>query len=231
MFFHKEPSPVEVLNDLDGEILNFYRVCQIHPNELSKYLATFIVSRTWFRLVSITPPEALTDIQRAARFLYLQKNSFGGRVVGQNYASHVIQRPSFKPEDVERVITAAHLRLKSVQLEQLPYEQVLTKFDRPTTFYFLDPPYYGHKLYRFNFSAEQFAEMAERLRKLHARFLLTINDVPEVRQLFKGFHMLGYTLAYSAQRSVGRRYKELLIANFDMTKPHDNVRPLRTEKG
>src|ERR1700756_5339137 len=85
VFFHKEPSKIEVLNDLDGEVVNFYRVCQSHHEELIRYMRFMLLSREWFERLQKTPPACLTDIQRAARYLYLQKISFGGRVRSQSY--------------------------------------------------------------------------------------------------------------------------------------------------
>ena len=67
VFFRKEPSKVEVLNDLDTEMTNLFRVCQQHYEELIRYLRFAVVSRTWFELLVETDPTKLTDIQRAAR--------------------------------------------------------------------------------------------------------------------------------------------------------------------
>src|SRR5258708_24852142 len=76
VLFHKEPSKVEVLNDLDGEIVNFFRVCQQHYEELLRYCRFSLVSRKWFDQLLATDPRSLTDIQRAARYMYLLRNSF-----------------------------------------------------------------------------------------------------------------------------------------------------------
>jgi hypothetical protein len=81
VFFRKEPSKVEVLNDKDYEVVNFFRCCQSHYEELVRYLRFNIASRRWFEILNATDPATLTDIQRAARFLYLQKNCFGGLVL------------------------------------------------------------------------------------------------------------------------------------------------------
>src|SRR5438270_9521145 len=88
VFFHKEPSKVEVLNDLDGEIVNFYRVCQLHYEELLRYFRFAVVSREWFDLLKSTDPRTLTDVQRAARYFYLLKGSFASLVVRPNYHWH-----------------------------------------------------------------------------------------------------------------------------------------------
>lgn len=85
VFFHKEPSPVEILNDRFGEIVNFFRICQSHHEELLRYLKYVLASRYWFEIFEKQNPDSLTDVQRAARFLYLQKNAFGGLVVHRNY--------------------------------------------------------------------------------------------------------------------------------------------------
>src|SRR5580700_11207279 len=64
VFFHKEASKVEVLNDLDYEIVNFFRVCQHHYPELVRYLGFCLISRRWFDLLAAEQPGSLTDIQR-----------------------------------------------------------------------------------------------------------------------------------------------------------------------
>jgi DNA adenine methylase len=100
-----------------------------------------------------------------------------------------------------------------VQIESLPYEQVIEKYDRPTTFFYLDPPYWGPKLYRFNFADNDFLLLAERLAKLKGRFILSLNDRPEVRATFKHFRIEREEITYTAQARPGKRYGELLITN------------------
>jgi DNA adenine methylase len=215
IFFQKTISKVEVLNDLDGELVNFYRVCQSHYEELLRYMRFLVPSREWYQKLQSTPPESLTDIQRAARYFYLQKLSFGGRVVHQNYAVHVIQRPSFASPRLSALIENTHKRLKIVQIESLPYEQAIRKYDRPTTFFYIDPPYYGVRgLYRFDFEPHDFERLAETLRSIKGKFLLSVNDHPEVRKLFSGFSMEAFSISYTIQQSAGKRYPELLIKNY-----------------
>ena len=212
--FRKEPSQVEVLNDLDYEIVNFYRVCQAHYEELVRYLRFSVASRTWFAILKSTDPATLTDIQRAARFLYLQKNSFGGLVVKQNFHYGVTKPSNFNPARIPGIIEAAHHRLARTQIESLPYEQVLEKYDRPTTLHYLDPPYWERKLYKFNFKESDFQAMERRLHLIEGRFILSLDDHPQVRKLFKAFHIERTEIYYTAQRTAGSRYGELLIMNF-----------------
>lgn len=214
VLFRKEPSKVEVLNDLDGEVVNFFRVCQQHYEELTRYLRYILASRAWFDLLKATNPAQLTDTQRAARFFYLQKNSFAGLVNRHNFGGCVVEPKGFNPERIQQMIENAHHRLARVQIESLPYEQILKRYDRPTTLFYLDPPYYGRKLYNHNFEPEDFRTLAEQLKPLTGKFILSLNDVPEVRTIFRGFKIKSIELAYTAQKVAGRRFKEVLITNF-----------------
>ncbi len=215
IFFQKPPSKVEVLNDLDGELVNFYRICQSHHEELLRHMRFLVVSREWYSRLQKTPPENLTDIQRASRYFFLQKSTYGGRVANQSYAAHILQPPNLTRERLVQLIDGSHARLGRVQIESLPYEKVIQKYDRATTFFYIDPPYYGVKgLYRFDFEHDQFEQLARQLKTIKGNFLLSTNDHPEVRKLFAGFQLESFSVSYSLQPHAGRRYKELLIKNY-----------------
>lgn len=215
VFYRKSPSKVEVLNDLDNELFNFLRVLRSHSHELIRVLGTCVVSRTWYSLFSRMNPDLLTDVQRAARFFYLQKNSFGGLIVKRSYHYGITQRPNFNPDRIPVQLELAADRLKNVQLEHGPYEAVIERYDRTTTFFYLDPPYYGLKLYRHNLESSDFERMAVVLSNVKGKFLLSLNDHPEVRRIFGKFFIRPVTLAYSAQPKTGKRYAEVLISNFE----------------
>ena len=214
VFFHKEPSSVEVLNDLDGEIVNFFRVCQLHHQELLRQLRFCLVSRKWFELVKLQNPNSLTDIQRAARLFYLQKNSFAGLIRHPAYHYHVVRAPSFNVGSLPKLLENVHRRLERVQIECLPYDGILRRYDRPETLFYLDPPYWGRKLYRVNFTEADFVNLEKNLRLVKGKFVLSLNDLPEVRKLFHRFVLRGIELAYTAQMKPGKRFHELLIMNF-----------------
>ncbi len=214
VFFHKQPSRVEVLNDLNEEIVNFFRVCQSHYQELVRCLRFTVASRRLHELLTNTPTQILTDIQRAARFFYLQKNSFGGLVVRRNFHYSVGARPNFRPERIPELLVKTHQRLQAVQIECLPFQDVIRKYDRPATFFYLDPPYWDRELYKFNLKEEDFVGLEKVLRHVKGKFMLSLNDVPEVRKLFAKFGISDVTLAYSAQKRAGKRYAEVIIRNF-----------------
>lgn len=216
VLFHKTPSSVEVLNDLDFDIVNFFRVCQWHYEELIRYLRYCVISRKWHDLLSNTRPETLTDIQRAGRFFYLQKNSFGGLILKRHYHYGVTSAPNYNARRIPDIIEAAHRRLQNVQVECLPYEQVLQKYDRPTTCFYLDPPYYDRYLYKQNFAERDFETLGAVLARLKGKFILSINDHPRIRSIFGQFHVRPVEIAYTAKRNSKIRFKELLIGNFDL---------------
>jgi DNA adenine methylase len=216
VLFHKQPSNVEVLNDLDYDVVNFFRVCQWHYEELIRYLHFCLISRKLHELHLAANPATLTDIQRAGRFFYLQKNSFGGLVVKQKFHYGVTQPPNYNVERIPEIIEKTHKRLARVQVESLPYQQVLEKYDRPTTVFYADPPYWERKLYKHNFTEQDFIELEKRLASVKGKVLLSLDDNPEVRKLFASWNLMPVELAYTAQRKTGKKFKELLIANYDL---------------
>lgn len=215
VFFHKPRSKVEVLNDLDGEVVNFLRMCQRHPHELARILRWQPASRRLFDWHERQPSELLTDIERAARFFYLQKNAWSGKRTRQNFHYAVTKRNNYAPACLPRRLLDAADRLSGVQLEALPYERVLTRYDRPTTFFYCDPPYVGVELYQHNFSDGQFIELARRLATLKGRFLLSINDCPKAREWFAAFACRPIQFTYTSTRQP-RKFAELLFANYPL---------------
>lgn len=214
VFFRKPPSKVEVLNDLDSELVNFYRVCQNHYEELIRSMQFMPVSREWFNGLEASSSEHLTDIQRAARFLYMQKTAYGGRLTRQAYGVRVIANANLRANTIAETLAETHERLIGVQIEHLPYDQVIQRYDRPGTFFYLDPPYYDVRLYRHNLEHEDFVRMAELLSGIKGKFLLSLNDHPVVRKLFAGFTIETVNVVYSLHRRSGRQYQELLIRNY-----------------
>ena len=215
LFFHKPRSRIEVLNDLDNEVVNFLRVCQKHPEELTRLLRLQPASRQLFMWHHDQPPEFLTDIERAARFFYLQKNSWGGHRVRQNFHYCVTKPPNYNPAKLAKALTEVASRLARVQLERLPYQEVLRQYDRPTTFFYLDPPYVGVDCYQHNFSDQQFVELSVLLRSLKGRFLLSLNDCPKAKEWFAAFGRREITFTYTAVRTP-RNFHELLFANYEL---------------
>ena len=120
--------------------------------------------------------------------------------------------------DLEETILQIHWRLAPVTIENLPCGNILERHDRTHTFFYLDPPYYGMKVYRLNFEPKDFETLAQALANIKGRFLMSLNDHPEVRKLFDAFKIRPVALKYScmgakdAARAKSRG--ELLISNY-----------------
>lgn len=215
LFFHKPRSKVEILNDLDEDILTFLRIAQRHPHELLRMLRYLVPSRMLFSQFADQDPRQLTDVERACRFFYLQKNAFGGQRAHSNFHYCVTKPSNYNPARLPATIKAVAGRLARVQLECWPYGRVLERYDRPATFFYCDPPYVGTNLYHHNFSDEQFEELANRLRTLQGRFLLSINDCAAARAWFRDFHRLEISFTYTSTRTP-KAFRELLFANYPL---------------
>lgn len=214
VFFYKEPSKVEVLNDIDGEVTDFFRCAQQHAEELARCLKFALMSRDWFKIYASQNAASLTDIQRACRFFYLQKNCYAALVKDRHYAAKVVSAPGLHPDRLPELFDKVHKRLAQVQIESLPFQEFLPKFDRPTTLFFCDPPYWRRKLYNHNFTDEDYQTLARVLQSIAGKFILTVDDVPELRELFKDSKITEVEVTYTAQQEAGKRYPELIITNF-----------------
>jgi DNA adenine methylase len=216
VLFAKSPSRTEVLNDLNQEVVNYLRICQLHHGELRRYLRFCVASRRMFELYRRQDPTTLTDIQRAARFFYMQSTGFAGRVIGTAYGINRNPRTLLGGLPLSRLLYRTARRLEHVQLECRPYEQILRRFDREDTFFYCDPPYVGRRTYPTNFKESDYDELAKRLSRVKARFLLSINDHPLARSIFGAFTCHELNTRYSASPTWRRRVRELVFANYDL---------------
>ena len=211
-------SKSEVVNDRNGDIINLFRIVREHPDELARQFAWALSSRREFARLVAVPPETLTDVQRAARFAYLQRLTFGGKPAhdatpGQMGPS--VHHPArLTPGRMRRLIEAAHRRLEGVHVECLDWLVFIRRYDRPFTLFYLDPPYWGHEndYGKGVFAREDFARMAALLRALKGRFILSMNDRSEVRELFGEFELEAVQTTYTANARSTRRAGELLIS-------------------
>jgi len=217
VLFKKDPSFVEILNDLDKELITLYRVVKHHPEEFHKQFKYVLYARDEFSRLLKTNPETLTDVQRAVRYYYLQRSAFGGKVVGQTFGTATTNPPRMNLFELEQTITAAWQRLARVTVECLSFRDLIPRYDRPATFFFMDPPYWKIPGYRHDFVEQDFLDLAEILGKVKGKFLMTINDTPEIREIFGGFQIEEVTLKYSMSKETTARGKtrtELFISNL-----------------
>lgn len=216
LFFMKQPAKIEVLNDINGDLVGLYRVVKNHLDEFVRQFRWALASRELYGWLQATPPAALTDIQRAARFYYLMKCGFGGKLEGQTFGTATTARPRLNLLRMEEDLSAVHLRLHQVTIEHLAWAACVERYDRPHTLFYLDPPYWGTEGYGVDFGLEQYGRMAELLASMKGKAVVTVNDIPEMRRAFKGLAMKRVTISYSVgANGRGREPKgELVIRNF-----------------
>ncbi len=218
VLFRKPESKVEILNDINRDLVTLYRCVKHHLNELVAQFRWMLVARDEFDRFMATPAETLTDIQRAARFYYLSKSAFGAKVRGPTFGIAASGAPRLNLLRIEEELSAAHLRLSRVWIECRPYGQVLDRFDRPGTLFYVDPPYWGCEGDYGDgiFAREDFEVLAAQLAGIKGRFLLSLNDVPGVREVFKAFEIEAVRTVYSISSGATKPVGEVLIRNFEL---------------
>ena len=196
-FARPERAKSEVLNDVNGELINLYRVVKHHLEELVRQFRWALSSREVFKWLQDTPPETPTDVQRAARFYYLQQACFGGRVGGQTFGTATTAPPRLNLLRMEEQLSAAHLRLADALIERLDWRECMRRYDRPHTLFYLDPPYWGTEGYGVDFPWQEYEAMAELLPRLEGKAILSINDHPDIRRCFAGLRTKGMDITYT----------------------------------
>lgn len=220
IFFRRARRPrAEFINDISGDITTLFRVVRRHYQALVDELEWLLASRDEFDRRKMVDPSTLTDIERAARFLYLQRLAFGGKVKGQTFGVDRHAPARFNLAILRSTLAKIRDRLAPVVIERLPYGEFIRRYDRPGMLFYLDPPYwdcerdYGAGL----FAKEDFAAIAGQMKGAAGKFILSINDTPGVRACFAGLHMMEIETSYSiATKATGRAKKvgELIVTNF-----------------
>ena len=214
----KPRTKLEVVNDVNGDLVNLYRCAANHPDELARKLRELPpASREQIANTRqlLQTRGCLTDIQRAALFLHLNKTSFGGS--GTSLA--VVRDPKgsafIGTENLIGRVRAFQERFDKVVIEQLDYQRLLKNYDHPKNFIFLDPPYGVSDIANYDgWGEEQLTTFRDRVKALKSRWIVTLDDSPVNRALWKGFDIeFLRTRNGSGNQAVGptRFFGELII--------------------
>jgi DNA adenine methylase len=219
IFLRRSTRPrAEIINDISGDIATFFRVLQEQYPYFIDRLRFCLTSRAEFDRLRAQPAETLTDLNRAARFLYLQRLAFGGKVCGRTFGVNSRSGAYFNIRKLEPMLSDIHDRLAGVVIEQLPYETFLARYDRPGMLFYLDPPYYGCEsdYGAGTFDRADFDKLAAALGRARGKFLLSINDTPEIRACFSAFEIEEVETTWTIGTANTRAGKvgELLVSNF-----------------
>lgn len=213
VYFGKEPSKVEVINDIDKELINLFKMIKYHAPEIERQLEYEFSGRDVFEEYKNYTLEYLTEIHRAVRFLYLISQSFAGK--GKDFGYGTTSRP--KPQIFyKNVLDELGERLRNTYVENLSFEKIIDKYDREYSFFFCDPPYFETCGYGNEFGEKEHLLLRDKLKEIKGKFLLTINDHEKVREWYKDFNIKEVQVNYSVSRSKEARgkYNELIITNY-----------------
>lgn len=192
------PAKAEVLNDVNRDLVTLYRVVANHLDEFVRQYRWALTSREVYRWAQLQHVDTLTDIQRAARFYYLQSLTFGGKLTSRTFGTSTTAGSRLNLLRIEEELSAVHLRLARVTIECLPWHDCVTRYDRPHTLFFLDPPYWQTAGYGVPFEWGEYEQLAETMRSLKGRAVLTINDHPDIRRVFRGLPTSSVAINYMA---------------------------------
>ena len=216
IFLRRTSRPrAEVINDAGRDVANLFRILQRHYPQFLDTLRFQLTTRVEFNRLVATDPDTLTDLERAARFLYLQRTAFGGKVAGRNFGVSIDRPGRFHLHTLEPMLEDLHSRLAGVVIECLDFEAFLRRYDSPGTLFYLDPPYWGSEgdYGKALFGRQDFQRLAGILTALKGRFLMSINDVPEIRTLFAWARIEEVTTTYTiAGKGAAQPAAELLIS-------------------
>ncbi|MDR1496975.1 MAG: DNA adenine methylase [Puniceicoccales bacterium] len=210
----KKRAKTEVVNDLDKEIVNFYRCLRSHKTALINEIggSARINSREDFTELLAPPAGDATDLQRAARWFVVRVCSYGGQ--SECWGRSLTGYHGWEATRHEAAISRVSERLQRVFIENRDWEEIVTRFDSPDTFFYFDPPYVNASVTAYHpFSYDEMKRIRNRLDKLQGTWLLSCDDSPSCREIFAGLPVrelkIGYTLGsrYVTRKQAG----ELLV--------------------
>lgn len=216
MLFGKEKvkGQMEVFNDIDGDLINLYKQIKYNCSELQTEI-DWLQSRELFNCYrhEVEHNIQLTDLQRAARYLYLIKCSFGSN--RGSFATTVKRIHNIIDE-----LTIYKERLEDVIIENRDFEQLIKTYDRPSALFYIDPPYVGSEKYynkKFcNFTMDDHKRLNNCLKGIKGRFTLSYNECDFVNDAYKGFNTRYVTRnnLLPAKHCDRGEYKEVIITNY-----------------
>lgn len=221
VLFAKEKASVEVLNDVNGDLINFYNVIKNNTDEFIDRMDLTLKSvETFLNYRETMSDKSLSDTERAFRFYYVNQNAFGGMIRYNKQGkcnSACMRHPRRKMGGSYWVLDKiydAHERLKDVNIECDTYEKIISKYDTKDTFFFLDPPYECASGKYNNGDTFDYNELLNNVKSIKGKFMLTLNG--EFEQLFKDFNIIHNDVHWSigCTSDSTKKYDEIIVMNY-----------------
>lgn len=222
IFFAKQPSTVEVLNDTNREMINFYQVVQNDFVALEKEIRITLHSRHLHRkaMVINSHPDMFSEIKRAWAVWVLSSQSFSAKLDGNwGYDKSEGRTPKQVQAKKERFTEELAIRLQNVQLEATDALYVIRSRDSEKSFFYCDPPYYNSDCGHYDgYSLEDFEALLSTLSQIKGKFLLSSYPSEPLLKAVKahGWHMWSVEQKVSVNAKSGylKRKVEVLTANY-----------------
>lgn len=217
LFFEMEKLPCfscEVVNDLDKDVYHLLKDIQkVTLDDVKKM--DFKPSKKTFDYYKNN--DNITDpVKRLNRNLYLNYRSFGG--LNLTFAESKVGKNSTqtRKETLLKKLKCIQERLKGVIVLNEDYKKVIKDYGSRDTFFYLDPPYFETGVAGYKGATVDPEELYDAIKSLKGRFLLSYNDHPKVRQIFKEFHMKSIKTSYTINSDARSEVSELLISNYPL---------------
>lgn len=239
VLINRKPSPIETYNDIDGEVVNFFRVLREQKEALIEAIGLTPFSKREFEIAISEPTEGLSDLERARRFYIRARQVRTGLAqtasVGR-WAHCTLTSRAGMAGAVSRWLGAIeHLpeiaqRLLRVQFENAPAIEVIQRYDNEDTLFYCDPPYPhdtrgDSKAYGYEMTDEQHRDLAKLLRQCKGKVAVSSYRSPLLDEIFKGWRCI--EAPEKLCHSVKTLRKEMLWVNYD---PYEIIACLPRQK-
>ena len=216
ILFAKPPgNDHEIFNDANSNISNLFYCVREHSDELIEKLRYVLNCREDFDRIKhiISEKAEIGDVQRAANFYQLIRYSYASGCDSFGGKPHSMWG-NFP------LIEQASRRLQKVVIENKDFEKLISAQDSEVSFFYCDPPYFSTEGYYENvgFTTVDHERLRDTLKNISGKFLVSYNDCPEIRALYKGYEMYSYERLNNIRQRFdgGSMFGELLIANYDL---------------
>ena len=176
IFFGKEPSKVEIINDTNRELINFYKIVQQDFVSLEKEIMITLHSRDQHRKAQVVynNPDMFSEIKRAWALWTLATESFGAMLDG-SFGYDRIGTTTKKITNKRESFTYEYaIRLQNVQIESTDAIRIIKSRDTEGSFFYCDPPYFNSDCGHYDgYTEDDFRNLLETLSQIRGKFLLS----------------------------------------------------------
>ncbi len=225
LFFYKESSPIEILNDSDDSLVNLYRCIQNAEKRLRliAFLNETPYARGVFQSWKYGDETILDDIEKAGRYFFLCKASFAGDALKGGFACpsrSTTRNPAMTYQNSIDALEHIAKRLKGVTIENLPYLESIKRYDSEDTLFYCDPPYLNGEHYygKDSFGQDDHRGLAELLHDIKGKAMVSHYQNSLYDELYRGWHRYEYQSFKGSYKSEGEekpRTREVLYTNFE----------------